>query len=340
MLVAACAANLGILPPPVRAALRTRTNPATVLTLLASSAESAATVANPRLPSPVPFQDSALTATQTWCVRLATPLLLYGADMRRLVGSAGRLTGAFALGAAGSTLGMILGFAVVAQPMALIGDPANGAHDDFSHAAPRHCLARLHLIRSSWLSRLHVIFIFTGDGWKLGAALLAKNIGGGVNYVAVAATTGVSSSAVAAGLAVDNLFGLLYFPLVNWLGSRHSDTIDRVDGAAAAAEITLERGSRSELDAIAAERIGTGEAASTSAAGGAGNGASAAQQGEFGTVEDCLTAIALATAASALSEAIAPTAAMPVATALTGAARIPYESVSTAECDRAPICFH
>lgn len=79
-------------------------------------------------PRPPARQDATLTATQTWCVRLATPLLLLGADMRRLAGSAGRLSGAFALGAAGSTLGILVGYAAVAQPMALIGDPANGAH--------------------------------------------------------------------------------------------------------------------------------------------------------------------------------------------------------------------
>lgn len=238
----------------------------------------------PLSPAPPPApQDATLTATQAWCVRLATPLLLFGADMRRLVGSAGRLTGAFALGAAGSTLGILGGFALVAAPMALVGDPSNG------------------------------------DGWKLASALLAKNIGGGINYVAVAATTGVSSSAVAAGLAVDNLFGLLYFPLVNWIGSRHAaDAGGKSTETAAAGAAARGAGKGSPEDppvlpeAIIAERVGAGEAASTSGGGGG-------QQGEFGSVEDCLTAIAVACAASALSEAIAPAASMPVATALTGA---------------------
>lgn len=145
-----------------------------------------------------------------------------------------------------------------------------------------------------------------GDGWKLAAALLAKNIGGGINFVAVAATTGVSSSALAAGLAVDNIFGLLYFPLVNFLGSRYSDAGAR-SGGEQAGEATP-----------TGDRAAAGEAASTSAPAAAGE--STAQQGDFGSVEDCLTVIAMATAASAISEVIAPTAALPVATAMTGAA--------------------
>ena len=57
-----------------------------------------------------------------------------------------------------------------------------------------------------------------GDGWKVAAALTAKNIGGGLNYVAVANTLGVSPGAFAAGITADNFFALAYFPIVSWLG--------------------------------------------------------------------------------------------------------------------------
>lgn len=40
---------------------------------------------------------------------------------------------------------------------------------------------------------------------QVASALAARHIGGAVNYVAVAETTGMSSSAQAAGLAADNL---------------------------------------------------------------------------------------------------------------------------------------
>ena len=56
------------------------------------------------------------------------------------------------------------------------------------------------------------------DGWKVAAALVAKNVGGGMNYVAVCDTLGVSPAAFSAGIAADNVFALLYFPLVSFLG--------------------------------------------------------------------------------------------------------------------------
>ena len=61
------------------------------------------------------------------------------------------------------------------------------------------------------------------DGLKIAAALLAKNIGGGVNYIAVATSLGASASAVSAGLCVDNLFALLYFPATSALAKGRED---------------------------------------------------------------------------------------------------------------------
>jgi hypothetical protein len=63
------------------------------------------------------------------------------------------------------------------------------------------------------------------DGLKVAAALLAKNIGGGINYVAVCTSLAASPQSVAAGLCVDNLFALLYFPVTNALGSGRPDVI-------------------------------------------------------------------------------------------------------------------
>ena len=56
--------------------------------------------------------------------------------------------------------------------------------------------------------------------WKLAAALAAKNIGGGVNYVAVATALGMSREEFVAGVAADNVFALAYFPLVSFLARR------------------------------------------------------------------------------------------------------------------------
>jgi hypothetical protein len=66
---------------------------------------------------------------------------------------------------------------------------------------------------------MHVIGLSSnGDGWKVASALVAKNIGGGMNYVAVCNTLHVTPAAFAAGIAVDNVFAVLYFPLTSWLG--------------------------------------------------------------------------------------------------------------------------
>ena len=56
-------------------------------------------------------------------------------------------------------------------------------------------------------------------GLKVAAALMAKNIGGGINYFAVAAALGMDANAVAAGICVDNVFALIYFPVSSALGA-------------------------------------------------------------------------------------------------------------------------
>ena len=70
---------------------------------------------------------------------------------------------------------------------------------------------------------------------KIAAALMAKNVGGGLNYVAVCRSLGASPNAVAAGLCVDNIFALIYFPLTSALAagkpdiSSHDDDEVKVD---------------------------------------------------------------------------------------------------------------
>ena len=125
----------------------------------------------------------AVVTAQRLCVRLATPLLLYAADMRRVAAASGKLFPAFLLGTVATTVGAIIGKAAV-----LGGLCANNS-----------------------------------DGAKLAAALCAKNIGGGLNYVAVCETLQVNPIAAAAGLTVDNIMALLYFPLCDYLGRRAED---------------------------------------------------------------------------------------------------------------------
>ena len=49
------------------------------------------------------------------------------------------------------------------------------------------------------------------NAWKMGAALMARHIGGAVNYVAVAGALSIPGDLVAAGLAADNLMNAVYF---------------------------------------------------------------------------------------------------------------------------------
>jgi Protein of unknown function (DUF819) len=49
---------------------------------------------------------------------------------------------------------------------------------------------------------------------QVAAALAARHIGGAVNYVAVAETTGMAASAQAAGMAADNLICAVYFTAI------------------------------------------------------------------------------------------------------------------------------
>ena len=130
------------------------------------------------LPAPGPHYAAIQTAT----VSLATPVLLFGADLRAVLRATGSLSVAFLVGAFSVALASFAAFYGLSDPMHAVGAAANG------------------------------------DGWKVAAALVAKNVGGGMNYVAVCDTLGVSPAAFSAGIAADNVFALLYFPLVSFLG--------------------------------------------------------------------------------------------------------------------------
>ena len=130
------------------------------------------------LPAPGPHYAAIQTAT----VSLATPALLFGADLRAVLRATGSLSVAFCVGSAAVAAAAFAAFFGLSGPMHRVGAAANG------------------------------------DGWKLAAALVAKNVGGGMNYVAVCDTLGVSPAAFSAGVAADNVFAVLYFPLTSFLG--------------------------------------------------------------------------------------------------------------------------
>lgn len=127
-----------------------------------------------------------LTNLQGFVLRVATPLLLLGADLRKIFRETGVMLQAFLLGTVGTLLGSFVAMIVLAGPLSTVGLP--------------------------------------GDGWKVAAALTAKNIGGGLNFFAVTNALSLSPATLGAGLAVDNLLGLLYFPFISWLGTPYDES--------------------------------------------------------------------------------------------------------------------
>lgn len=114
-------------------------------------------------------------------VKLATPLLLLKADLRRtLRESGGSLLAMFLIGSFGTLLGSFISYFVFGRYFQLYG---------------------------------------LDEGWKLATALTAKNIGGGLNYMGVANALHLSSKSLSLGLTVDNFAGLLYFPFISYLAT-------------------------------------------------------------------------------------------------------------------------
>ena len=143
------------------------------------------------------------TVIQTGVVSLATPLLLLGADLRVVFTRTRRLVGAFGVGSMATAIGAVCAFAAL--------------------ESTTHCMTELGV---------------NGDGWKVAAALAAKNIGGGINYVAVANTLGLSPEALAAGITADNFFALVYFPVVSWLGGEPRTLGDGTGGRITAGAVS------------------------------------------------------------------------------------------------------
>ena len=152
-----------------------------------------------------------VSAIQLFVVQLATPLLLLGADLRAVFVRTRRLSSVFLLGSLATCCGAVLGVALLGPWLVPLGSPH--------------------------------------DAWKLAAALCAKNIGGGLNYVAVAAGTHMSSDTFAAGLVVDNIAGLCYFPLISWLG--------RAEAAHPVPEETEARPAIDGIDVVTALALGS-----------------------------------------------------------------------------------
>ncbi|KAK1742255.1 DUF819 domain-containing protein [Skeletonema marinoi] len=131
---------------------------------------------------------------QNISLTLATPLLLLGTSLRgNALRQCGSLLGSFFIASFGTLAGAMIAFSINTIPRALLASVPNQ------------------------------------DGLKIAAALLAKNIGGGINYMAVCSCLNASPESVAAGLCVDNVMALVYFPLVSVLASKYKDVVDDDD---------------------------------------------------------------------------------------------------------------
>merc|ERR1740136_408054 len=64
------------------------------------------------------------------------------------------------------------------------------------------------------------------DGWRVGAALAARHIGGAINFVAVAETLSVGGTAVSAAIAADNVVVALYFGVLFYLAKAGDVDVD------------------------------------------------------------------------------------------------------------------
>jgi uncharacterized membrane protein len=127
---------------------------------------------------------------QLLALQLATPLILIGASSnlsRKSARQCGPLLTSFLLASAATVGACLVGWAVVGSSL------------------------------TSAMGR---------DGLVIAAALLAKNIGGGINYVAVCNSLQANPTAVAAGLCVDNIFALVYFPATSMLAAGRPDVPD------------------------------------------------------------------------------------------------------------------
>ena len=69
------------------------------------------------------------------------------------------------------------------------------------------------------------------QGWRVACALAARHIGGAINFVAVADTLNVQSSAVSAAIAADNVVVAIYFSILFFLAKTGEESNEKEGGA-------------------------------------------------------------------------------------------------------------
>ena len=153
----------------------------------------------------LPANARAVSGIRDAAVQLATPLLLLDADPRALVATSKPYVKAFAVAVVGTLLATAVGARFVLPALA-------------------SALGRADAVGSI-------------------ASLSSKNIGGGVNFCAVAATLRVGAVAQSVALAADNVMALVYFPLCNWLAGDRDPSPGQAASEAETAAAVVDAGS-------------------------------------------------------------------------------------------------
>lgn len=225
---------------------------------------------------PVPV----ISSIQATITKVATPLLLFNANLRRVVRDTRSLSLAFCLACIATVAGAVIAFLLV--------KPA------FPNA------------------------------WQLCAAIAAKNIGGGINYHAVVQTYGCPGEVVSMGLNVDNLMGLLYFPVNSWLADKFAAKRVQPSG-----HVVLVRGhtplqfSKSHLNRQQQSELVSSNSSIFHDSRGSSEPAGTEVASSATTVQASTTALAVALGICSVSDALFGSASIPGATAITvGAATV------------------
>jgi uncharacterized membrane protein len=129
----------------------------------------------------------------------------------------------------------------LATPLILLGANLQAIQRTFNTLLQPFILSALATIGGAYVGVK--MFLSSGNNIPLAAALVAKNIGSGINYVASCQALNVSPQLQAQGLVVDNVFAFIYFPLVSILGDRYKKTKD--DDAVKEAENAISKYSSS-----------------------------------------------------------------------------------------------
>jgi uncharacterized membrane protein len=128
----------------------------------------------------VPFVSPIYNMVNKFLVPLAVPMLLFDSDLKRILSSdTGSLLICFAVGALATIVGTLVAYPLL--PLQGLGSTGSGV------------------------------------GWKIACALAARHIGGAINFVAVAETLQIPSTAVSAAIAADNVVVALYFAFLFYI---------------------------------------------------------------------------------------------------------------------------